>query len=106
MPSSACEKKISVSTCSRSRSMPSLAWRPRLAPSNVNGRVTTPTVSAPISCLAISAIFFFNETPTPEIYTLSLHDALPIDPVVRHARLQQRPGRQPHHHLEVRADED
>src|SRR6185503_10860047 len=22
--------------------------------------------------------FFFNETPTPEIYTLSLHDALPI----------------------------
>src|SRR6266849_7068836 len=22
--------------------------------------------------------FFFNDTPTPEIYTLSLHDALPI----------------------------
>src|SRR5438477_9549464 len=27
--------------------------------------------------------FFFNDTPTTEIYTLSLHDALPIfDPVV------------------------
>src|SRR5436309_15496066 len=23
-------------------------------------------------------VFFFNDTPTPEIYTLSLHDALPI----------------------------
>ena len=26
----------------------------------------------------LSAIFFFNDTPTTEIYTLSLHDALPI----------------------------
>src|SRR5436190_18283473 len=25
-------------------------------------------------------VFFFNHTPTPEIYTLSLHDALPIWP--------------------------
>src|SRR5436305_7987434 len=25
-------------------------------------------------------LFFFNETPTTEIYTLSLHDALPISP--------------------------
>src|SRR4051794_41273032 len=24
------------------------------------------------------SFFFFNDTPTPEIYTLSLHDALPI----------------------------
>src|SRR5690242_21541897 len=24
--------------------------------------------------------FFFNDTPTPKIYTLSLHDALPISP--------------------------
>src|SRR2546423_15599068 len=27
---------------------------------------------------AISIIFFFNDTATTEIYTLSLHDALPI----------------------------
>src|SRR5688572_33194823 len=25
-----------------------------------------------------STVFFFNDTPTTEIYTLSLHDALPI----------------------------
>src|SRR5205814_8336911 len=25
-------------------------------------------------------LFFFPDTPTPEIYTLSLHDALPISP--------------------------
>src|SRR5207249_7356840 len=28
--------------------------------------------------LRISAFFFFNDTPPTEIYTLSLHDALPI----------------------------
>src|SRR3712207_8441108 len=26
----------------------------------------------------MSVFFFFNDTATPEIYTLSLHDALPI----------------------------
>src|SRR5436189_4158665 len=28
--------------------------------------------------LCFSSVLFFNDTPTPEIYTLSLHDALPI----------------------------
>src|SRR2546422_9770181 len=28
-----------------------------------------------------SCFFFFNDTATTEIYTLSLHDALPISPV-------------------------
>src|SRR5258708_38413482 len=28
-----------------------------------------------------SVLFFFNDTATTEIYTLSLHDALPISPV-------------------------
>src|SRR5262245_63779804 len=28
--------------------------------------------------LFLSFFFFFNDTPTTEIYTLSLHDALPI----------------------------
>src|SRR5260370_40790111 len=28
--------------------------------------------------LYLSALFFFNDTATTEIYTLSLHDALPI----------------------------
>src|SRR5260370_2532051 len=31
-----------------------------------------------VSCLRISIFFFFNDTATTEIYTLSLHDALPI----------------------------
>src|SRR5256885_5577824 len=29
---------------------------------------------------ALSLFFFFNDTATTEIYTLSLHDALPISP--------------------------
>src|SRR6266700_5140356 len=31
-----------------------------------------------ILCLFIYLFFFFNDTATTEIYTLSLHDALPI----------------------------
>src|SRR2546426_2266358 len=29
-------------------------------------------------CLSLRSFFFFNDTATTEIYTLSLHDALPI----------------------------
>src|SRR2546427_6957690 len=36
----------------------------------------------------IAFLFFFNDTATTEIYTLSLHDALPI----LHAGLDQRGG--------------
>src|SRR5256885_8265857 len=31
-----------------------------------------------LRCLLFSFFFFFNDTATTEIYTLSLHDALPI----------------------------
>src|SRR2546430_9686920 len=31
-------------------------------------------------CRALPTFFFFNDTATTEIYTLSLHDALPISP--------------------------
>src|SRR5947209_18269684 len=41
--------------------------------------------------------FFFNDTATPEIYTLSLHDALPI---CRH----QRPGIEPRHRIFEKVD--
>src|SRR2546427_11766742 len=34
----------------------------------------------PIACLYFFFFFFFNDTATTEIYTLSLHDALPISP--------------------------
>src|SRR5262249_60474053 len=33
---------------------------------------------SPFSLLPVSLFFFFNDPSTPEIYTLSLHDALPI----------------------------
>src|ERR1019366_10629545 len=36
--------------------------------------------------------FFFNDTPTPEIYTLSLHDALPIWRPPRQRRQGLSPG--------------
>src|ERR1041385_9545716 len=39
-----------------------------------------------------SSFFFFNDTATTEIYTLSLHDALPIS---RARRSPARPSRSP-----------
>ena len=44
--------------------MPSAAKRPRFGPSKVNGRVTTPTVNAPIS-LAIFATIGAAPVPVP-----------------------------------------
>src|SRR5256886_443091 len=43
-----------------------------------------------ISCLCF--FFFFNDTATTEIYTLSLHDALPICPRPRHGPGRLRAG--------------
>src|SRR5215813_5451484 len=37
-----------------------------------------PSAPPPKFCPTVSFVFFFNDTATPEIYTLSLHDALPI----------------------------
>src|SRR3712207_2384616 len=39
-------------------------------------------ISYAVFCLKkkIDTVFFFNDTATTEIYTLSLHDALPISP--------------------------
>src|SRR5699024_12687586 len=53
---------------------------------------STPFVYAavflPLSCLP-SLSFFFTDTATTEIYTLSLHDALPISAVTRGGVLNQ-----------------
>src|SRR5215813_15643639 len=38
-----------------------------------------------------ASIFFFNEAPTTKIYTLSLHDALPISPASGAIRGRRRP---------------
>src|SRR3712207_8102969 len=37
-------------------------------------------------------IFFFNDTATTEIYTLSLHDALPISPLLAARRRRDDDG--------------
>src|SRR6266850_8315167 len=39
----------------------------------------------PMSIIWLLIFFFFNDTATTEIYTLSLHDALPIEPYSRTA---------------------
>src|SRR3989442_15505237 len=41
-----------------------------------------------------SFFFFFNDTATTEIYTLSLHDALPISRTLPRACESGRPNRQ------------
>ena len=64
----AASRSGSRSACRRPRAgaaMPSSAWRMRCVPSKSNGCVTTPTVSAPISFLAISAITGAAPVPVP-----------------------------------------
>src|SRR5215211_8678578 len=45
----------------------------------------TSSVRAMTLFLRLLFFFFFNDTATTEIYTLSLHDALPIAPMDWHA---------------------
>src|SRR5256885_11673557 len=59
-------------------------------------------------CTFIFFFFFFNDTATTEIYTLSLHDALPISGVVGtgRARLQRHgPKRAAGHRSEEHTSE-
>src|SRR2546429_6784333 len=39
--------------------------------------------------MSLSFFFFFNDTATTEIYTLSLHDALPIYPILTSLSVQE-----------------
>src|SRR6266511_5516631 len=43
-------------------------------------------VSVRDACVVLVVFFFFNDTATTEIYTLSLHDALPISASARAGR--------------------
>src|SRR5215204_6942952 len=47
------------------------------------------------ACLVALCLFFFNDTATTEIYTLSLHDALPIIPSGRISRISPISPRSP-----------
>src|SRR5689334_24172881 len=61
--------------------------------------------------LVQSMFFFFNDTATTEIYTLSLHDALPISPrpplrhpLRRREQGRRRGGRRAHPRRRLRPD--
>src|SRR6266705_3227273 len=67
----------------------------RFSTNEVRATTRTPLGYSVSSCLRGSLpfirvsdphFFFFNDTPTPEIYTLSLHDALPISVPERSSR--------------------
>src|SRR2546429_403258 len=52
------------------------------APTTAGGYLTVQLVlTAPLMGSVLAAPFFFNDAATPEIYALSLHDALPILPL-------------------------
>src|SRR5258707_13817498 len=51
--------------------------------------LTLPLLFLLLTPLSSFSFFFFNDTATTEIYTLSLHDALPISP----ASMQAAPTR-------------
>src|SRR3989442_6317879 len=51
-------------------------------------------ISFCLSSISLSSFFFFNDTATTEIYTLSLHDALPISHLRRRYRPSGRGGNQ------------
>src|SRR5258708_13727972 len=49
-----------------------------------------------IEFILVLFVFFFNDTATTEIYTLSLHDALPISRLAPAEHRQDVHGRRPH----------
>src|SRR2546427_314342 len=70
----------------------SLLWRAPTVPSNSRfPRLCATCVLRLIRQVSILRFFFFNDTATTEIYTLSLHDALPILDVASDALDAQMP---------------
>src|SRR5438309_11449392 len=53
------------------------------------GRVTCVLVTANLRASYPIDFFFFNDTATTEIYTLSLHDALPISQTARRSAMPE-----------------
>src|SRR3989442_4552758 len=49
--------------------------------------------------------FFFNDTATTEIYTLSLHDALPISQAAARLKIEERKqGKDAHYFVAIEGD--
>src|SRR5215813_15480577 len=59
--------------------------------SSAPGRQRSPTCSRTSTFSSPSFSFFFNDTATTEIYTLSLHDALPISGAFSHRSVRCSP---------------
>src|SRR5256886_16604518 len=58
------------------------------------------SLTPPPRWLQLYIFFFFNDTATTEIYTLSLHDALPISQVRARARCNKKSTSSPKgHHM-------
>src|SRR4026208_56985 len=68
---------FSPSAHSYSRGLPSLFYSLRVAGGRA-AMIRQAAAETPPASAWVSRIFFFNDTATTEIYTLSLHDALPI----------------------------
>src|SRR6185436_20045022 len=70
--------------CLKKKSLPGPDYLSRIKPSKAESRPGATnvrdrdTVTARIGEGHRNSVFFFNDTATTEIYTLSLHDALPI----------------------------
>src|SRR5260221_13810618 len=96
----------------RSRTGRDLCLRPSMRQFQFGAQAESDYISTPVAIrirwgipTARRLSFFFNDTATTEIYTLSLHDALPISPAgpmtrraaeVMQARGLERKVRQPH----------
>src|SRR5205807_6369048 len=65
---------------------------------------STPLMQSIPACM-LSYLFFFNDTATTEIYTLSLHDALPICRGCGRGAQDQGVGCAPQHGLLGRSEE-
>src|SRR6266542_1574405 len=66
----------------------------RILAHNLSTVMIVPLLPHPTRLLVfIVCIFFFNDTATTEIYTLSLHDALPISPAAAAPAGGDRPRR-------------
>src|SRR6266446_2330787 len=98
MPSSACKKKNTA--ISRRRNTRGDALRMTHGTSQLTKRHDADEQLKELlaglddALMKSSLYFFFNDTATTEIYTLSLHDALPID----HHRWPAPPRRSRAHH--------
>src|SRR6478609_6384330 len=73
MPSSACKKKKRTVVVDRDSQIAVVVMA-----DDVDGLVKAHFIRHEVGDAALELLFFFNDTATTEIYTLSLHYALPI----------------------------